>query len=541
MRKRQPAWLSTALALVVSLSSGVLAQPIQAASPSDGGGIDHVLLISVDGLHAIDLEKYIFVNPHSTLAALARRGVRYTNATTSNPSDSFPGLLSIVTGGSPRSTGVYYDNSYDRSLVAPVVLGGTPTGVTCTPNGQNTVGTNVLYDETVDIDLTKIDGGGGIDPQALPRDPVTCNGVMPHSYLKVNTIFEVLKAHGLRTAWTDKHLSYDLVNGPSGTGVDDLYTPEIAAPITVHGFTGAPDSSETFAQAYDSIKVQATISEIDGFDHTGKNPVGVPAIFGMNFQSVSIGQKLEHDALTGQTGGYLDAQADPTPLLTSGLDFVDQSLGQMVAELKAKHLYNRTAIIVTAKHGQAPINPALTNKIGDPISPLIPANLLAQETTDDVALLWLTDSSKTSQVATTLKAAGSTIGISSPSQVLSGAALIAKYGDPSSNPVAKVREPDIVVTPNLGVIYTTSTAKIAEHGGFSHDDTNVALLIVAPNSNGPGQDSSNDSSQGRVIKTPVQTTQIAPTIVSLFDISPGQLQAVQQEHTQVLPGLHSGG
>jgi predicted AlkP superfamily pyrophosphatase or phosphodiesterase len=539
MRKRQPIWLSASLAFVFSLSSGVLAQPIQAAPPADKGGISHVLLISVDGMHAIDLEKYIATNDHSTLAMLAHRGVRFTNASTSNPSDSFPGLLSIVTGGSSRSTGVYYDDSYDRSLVAPVVLGGAPTGVTCTPNGQNTVGTEVLYDETVDLDLTQINGGGGINPKALPRDPVTCNPVYPHSFLKVNTLFEVLKANGLRTAWTDKHLSYELVNGPSGTGVDDLFTPEIAATISVNGHSGTPESSEVIVQAYDEIKVQATIHQIDGLDHTGTNQVGVPAIFGMNFQSVSVGQKLEHDALTGQTGGYLDAQADPSPLLTSGLDYVDSSLGRMVAELKAKQLFDHTLIVVTAKHGQSPINPALTNKLGDPISPIvdgIQANLIAQETTDDIGLLWLSDSSKTSQAATALQSAGSTIGISSPSQVLSGATLVAKYGDPATNPVAKVREPDIIVTPNLGVIYTTSTAKIAEHGGFNHDDTNVAMLFSGPNLGS----SNNGPSNGRVIKAPVQTTQIAPTIVAQFGIDPSQLQAVQQEHTKVLPGLGSG-
>jgi hypothetical protein len=529
MRIRQPLWFSAALAFTMSLSTGGIAQPIQAAT-TQSGGIQHVVLISVDGMHAIDLEKYVAANPHSTFASLANHGVRYTKASASKPSDSFPGVIALVTGGSPRSTGLYYEQSYDRSLVAPVILSGTPTGVTCTPGGQNTVGTEVLYSETIDLNQNAIDGGGGINPQALPRDPVTCNPVYPHSYLKVNTIFEVLKAQNLLTAWSDKSLGYEMVNGPSGTGVDDLYTPEINAPITVNGLTGTPTSSETFVQAYDSLKVQAIINEIDGFDHTGTTRVGVPAIFGMNFQSVSVGQKLESDALTGATGGYLDARGDPTPLLVSGLDFVDASLGRMVAELKAKNLFGNTMIIVTAKHGQSPINPALLNKLGDPITPIVnglQANLLANQTADTASLLWLTDESKTSPVATALQAAGVTIGISNTTQVHFGARLHAQFGNPSAGSVAAVREPDIIVTPNLGTLYSSSTKKIADHGGFNHDDTNVVLLVSGPIV----------GATSRVNTTAVETAQVAPTIVSILGVSPNQLQAVQQEHTKVLPGL----
>jgi hypothetical protein len=529
MRLRQPLWFSAALAFALSLSTGGLAQPIQAAATSNGG-IQHVLLISVDGMHGVDLEKYIHSNPHSTLALLANRGVRYSNASASEPSDSFPGVIALVTGGSPRSTGLYYETSYDRSLVAPVTVGGVPTNVTCTPGGTNPAGTAVDYSETIDINQNVIDGGGGINTQALPRDPVTCNPIYPHSYLKVNTIFEVLKAQGLLTAWSDKSLGYEMVNGPSGTGVDDLYTPEINAPITVNGFTGTPTSSETFVQAYDSIKVQAIINEIDGFDHTGTNQVGVPGVFGMNFQSVSVGQKLEHDALTGAQGGYLDPQGDPTPLLVSGLDFVDASLSRMVAELKAKNLFGNTAIIVSAKHGQSPVNIALLNKLGDPITPIVngvQANLLANQTADTASLLWLTDETQTSTVAAALQTAGSTIGISTAAQVHSGADLHSKFGDPATNAVSAVREPDIIVTPNLGTLYSSSTKKIADHGGFNHDDTSVALLVSAPSLGGSNQ----------VNTTEVTTSQIAPTIVSLLGVNPSQLQAVQQEHTKVLPGL----
>ena len=75
---------------------------------------------------------------------------------------------------------------------------------------------------------TQVNGGGGINPNFLPRDPNNgCAPVFPHDYLRVNTIFEVVRANGGFTAWTDKHPSYEWTNGPSGKGVNDFFGPEI--------------------------------------------------------------------------------------------------------------------------------------------------------------------------------------------------------------------------------------------------------------------------------------------------------------------------
>src|SRR5262249_42390901 len=207
---------------------------------------------------------------------------------------------------------------------------------------------------------------------------------------RVNTIFEVIKSAGMRTAWSDKHPAYELVNGPSGQGVDDLYTPEIAST------NGTPAGTE----AYDSLKVQAILNEIDGKDSTGLfTTVGVPAIFGMNFQAVSVTQKLAG-------AGYLDALGTPSPALAGALDFIDQSLGKMVSELHKEGLFSSTVIIVTAKHGQSPIDPNQRQIISSKLIPNlvkgIQSDLLAQATQDDVALLWLTDQSKTNAVVAQL-------------------------------------------------------------------------------------------------------------------------------------------
>src|SRR5882724_560572 len=190
----------------------VVAQSSPAArSPHN---VKRVLLLSLDGLHALDLANYVKARPNSTLAQLSQHGITYTNARTSLPSNSWPGLLAIVTGGSPLSTGVIFENNYDRSL--------SPPESKCA-----SLGTAVVFDSSIDNDPNAADGGG-INPQSLPLNPAKhCTPVYPHDYIRVNNIFEVIKQAGGRTAWSDKHPAYEFLNGPSGNGVDDLFTPEI--------------------------------------------------------------------------------------------------------------------------------------------------------------------------------------------------------------------------------------------------------------------------------------------------------------------------
>jgi hypothetical protein len=148
----------------------------------------------------------------------------------------------------------------------------------------------------------------------------------------------------------------------------------------------------------------------------------------------------------------------------------------------------------------------------------VQAGLLAQATEDDVALLWLTDSSKTSAVVAALNANKAQAHIDT---ILSGAQI--------SGPAS--RKPDIIVLPEAGVIYASSTAtKIEEHGGFSDDDTHVALLVTNPRLEDQGS-----------VTTQVQTTQIAPTILQLLGLNPHDLQAVSTEGTQPLPDLTENG
>ena len=204
-----------------------------AGSPavSAAGQINHVLLVSIDGMHALDFANCSGGSGGAitcpTLAALAKTGLVYTQASTSKPSDLFPGLTALATGGSPKSTGAFYDVSYDRALSPPAKT--TPYGI---PGGPNlcpkVVGTQVGFDEEIDIDYRRLDAGGGINTAYLPRDPKNgCVPVYPHNFIRVNTMFEVVHDAGGYTAWSDKHQSYELTKGMSGTGVDDFYAPEI--------------------------------------------------------------------------------------------------------------------------------------------------------------------------------------------------------------------------------------------------------------------------------------------------------------------------
>ena len=530
--------------LAVAVSMGLIATTLSLPARANdvlgqGNKMKHVLLVSVDGLHALDVANYVAAHPDSALAALSTHGITYSNARTPANSDSFPGLLALVTGGSPISHGLFYDVSYDRTIF-------DPTNTTCTGRAGNLM----VFDESVDLYDSLSVSQNVIDPTKLPRhvnEQGECVPLFPRSAMRSNTIFEVVKSAGGHTAWADKHPAYDLVNGPSGNGVEDLYTPEIT---NVNGLDNTVSVVCTVNN--DSLKVQGVINEIHGLKHDGTPGPGVPAVFGLNFQAVSVGQKLARDnadgscaadtTFTGQPGGYKDGAGTPTAVLAYALEKTDQALGSLIQAFKAHGIYESTLFIVTAKHGQSPINPVKTNKPGhfadlvaalpdaktNPAAMAI-ANAAACGTgacgfvqDDDIALIWLQDQSQTGDVAAYLNANAGALFID---EVLAGAEIRLKFRDPLTDS----RTPDLLVQPTYGTIYTGSSKKNAEHGGFSFGDTNVGLMV------------SNPSLNAREVKTPVATSQVAASILKALGIDPRELQAVRREGTEVLPFLFSDG
>ncbi len=573
----------------LAFSFAAFVAPIaSAAHAHEHHDIERVLLISIDGMHALDYENCVNGGYCPHLAALGEHGVTYTRTSASKPSDSFPGLMALVTGGTPRTVGAFYDVAYDRVLAPP--FHDTGNGVfsgPCTPGTPN--GTTTEYEEGVDLDQTALNGGapgagvtdggvGSIDRARLPRDPYQadptnggCAPVYPWNFVRTNTIFGVLHAAGRYTAWSDKHPVYAAVSGPTGTAspsnVDDYYSPEInstvialpgvhtpAIPTNPTGSACSPvrDTNQTGAwtdsfkniQCYDTLKVNAILNEIDGKTHTGE-PSHVPTLFGMNFQAVSVGQKLI-EKLKDSTkilGGYTDAIGTPNDALLDEIEFVDASIGQMVTELKKRRLRDSTLIVITAKHGQSPIDPHRFQELGKGIT-TTPADVIADflppppapenpntdptlnpigPTQDDISLLWLAHTSDTPAAVDKLETNADAAGIG---QIFSGPALATMFNAPGVPPNGDPRTPDIIVQPNVGVIYTGSSKKQEEHGGFAHDDTNVMLLVSHPHFD------------ARTVTSFVETTQVAPTILRALDLDPHRLDAVRTEGTPVLPGLH---
>jgi hypothetical protein len=537
------------------------------------GHIKRVLLISVDGMHAVDFANC--VNGISTvnsgapycpaLAALGKTGINYVAASTSKPSDSFPGLTAIVTGGSPALTGVYYDVAYSRNYDAPAKTTGNGVAAgPCTAFAAPT-GTRTEYEEGIDLDKTKLNGGapgasltdGGfasIDPKKLVRDPNDgCNPVFPWDFVRTNSIFSVIHQAGGYAAWSDKHPAYaSVASGLGPVALDDFYAPEINSNvIALRGVTTptgiscatirdpsadltAWDVSFDNIQCYDTLKVEAILNEIDGKNHLGTQTTQVPTIFGMNFQAVSVGQKVIEKNI-GVTGGYLDAAGTPSAALLNEFQFVDASIAAFVSELKKQGLYDSTLIVITAKHGQSPIDPS--RYIGQTINGTSPVTLLSNAgfipfsestnnptgigpTEDDVSLVWLKSSSDTDASVKILEANASASGIAL-GEIYYGPSLAINYNDPTVDP----RTPDIIVTPNVGVTYSGSTTKQAEHGGFAHDDTNVILLL------------SHSGFEPNTVRAEVGTVQVAPTILRALGLDPSSLNAVRVEGTSVLPAV----
>jgi arylsulfatase A-like enzyme len=312
---------------------------------------------------------------------------------------------------------------------------------------------------------------------------------------------------------------------------------------------------------YDSHKVRAIINEIDGYDHSSTQKVGVPAIFGMNFQTVSVAQKVDSPGTITKNpdgtytvgpkelAGYLPSTTTPGPLLSSAFDYVNAQLKRMDDELHSAGLAGSTAIIITAKHGQSPQDPLQLKRIKDgPIIDAINAawtaqtgdqnNLIVAGTDDDLWQSYL--SVKTQAAANFVKnylwnhnataVLYNNDGVNRGTEQVAHSGLAQIYAgheaaDFFGVPYSDARYPDVFGRAQIGTVYTGGS-KIAEHGGDNPGDRDVPLLVYAPR-----------TVLHSKIHAWVETIQVAPTILHLLGLSPNTLEAVQQEGTKVLPGV----
>jgi hypothetical protein len=259
----------------------------------------HVLLLSVDGLHGADVTDPSLAPFLANSLQLESSGINYTNAHTTSPSDSFPGTLSYLTGAHPGTTGVFYDDSYSRTLLPPG------------SSSNATPGTEVTYFEAIDKNFALISGGGNFDassinPSLLPIDPTTNQVVYPNQVLQTNTIFDVAHNAGLYTAFSDKHPAYQIVFGPNPHAVNDFYGPEI------NSITGLLDKTTGKTVNADNLlfggsKTVTGVSVAPGFTLSSfaTNPAGATqpdsiAVDGLNIY-VGYGNGVAKDGTDGKS------------------------------------------------------------------------------------------------------------------------------------------------------------------------------------------------------------------------------------------------
>lgn len=603
--------------LTTAIVSNTLIPGVQAISIGNTTArFSHVLIISIDGLHNSDLSVANLQSSLKNIKRLQREGVTYTNAFTCAPSDSFPGELNYITGANPGTTGVFYDKSYSRALYAPGTTAAQITAGTAKP------GTVVEFAENVDASWANgkggtLDGGQGFDKTQLP---VGSNGkpVYPNQYLKVNTIFDIASAAGLRTAWSDKHpaaytilagntqdpTKFNLATGRVGS-ISDYSSLEINAAVAIDptkpgllpntlgalvdqstgtpysntnskitstffndgtkgnpalfkappaGFSASQFTSVATTSAYDDLKVKQILNEIDGLNDSGTIKVSTPAIFGLNFQAVSVGEK---ETASQFNGGGIDKDGNARPDLVSAVAHTDASIGLILDELKKKGLDSSTLVILTAKHGQNPVKDptvglsstfdSVTGKAGGDgnltaVAALLVKNgiqIASERGQDTSSLIFLKNPSDVRKAVALLNAknysfdntidpktgvAFSTEDAAAQGSVLYGQSIInAGLGDPRTSD----RTPDIIVPLKTGYFFGNATKKRAEHGGFTDADTHVALIA--------GSTGFSRNLQGKIISKTVSTTQIAPTTLQVLGLNPQRLQGVQIDRTQTLP------
>jgi hypothetical protein len=596
--------LALALTIVCGAFASIAAFHRSVTAAEAPGKYQHVLILSVDGLRSADLLDPALQPYLTNINSLRSIGVTYPNAFTTSPSDSFPGTLSYLTGAGAATTGVYYDDTYARDLTAPIVAGG---------NINSPKGTEATYFEVLDYSIPadpsnpdpnnviwRLDGGGyesgdptkplvqgdygkgSIDITRLPQNcsSGTCKPVYPWEYLKpgINTIFNVAHNAGLYTAFSDKHAAaYNIVQGLGGNSVDDNYSPEINASVIFDSngklidavsfdASGKPviapnahvvTDNTTYTKAYDDLKVQAILNEINGRNSLGTKSAPVPNVFAMNFQAVSVGQKALDGGINNSGNPTNNPNATgatptvgPSNVLTDALQHTDQSIGKILTAIRSNPvLANNTLVVLVAKHGQDPrdgvgtllkdnlIPDAIDFHLGDP-------NAVNQATQDDVSLIWLKDQSKISDVTKYLHSlknlplctgtsSGSTT--SAPTcnpgiaHVYSGTKAYQLGLAPSPYPDNRI--PDIFVQTLPGYIFVGNPSagkKIAEHGAlFTKDATNIALVI--------GGDGLLSDVKGTTINDKVRTTQIAVTVLNALGLNPNLLTGARIEGTQALP------
>ena len=399
-----------------ALLAGLSAASAQVQYEPAQGTPKHAVLIFIDGFRADLLDPELA--PH--IAALGRAGVLFADAEVGFPSDSMPGILGPLTGASPKGTGIPYDEYYDRHYKLAIEITETVT----------------------------------VPP-----------GLRPHDLLKVPTLFEAAKAKGLKTAFISKHIGYEILQGPSGKGVDQLELPESA------------DWKGPFTD-YDAKNFETLTGWV------GKDGADIAGIYAI---AANYAMK-DHGVAAAET--------------RAAVTDIDAQVGKIVDAVKAGGRYDDTVFVVMDDHGDTDTPNAVASK-GDVVGFLAEKGIKAAKiTAADVMLAWLADSSQAQQAVALLDTpeAKEKFGVD---KVL-GPDAIKAMGD-----FADDQMPDFVLLVKPGVVYTKlPSKKKAEHGGAFDSDRRVAFVMA-----GPGVKSA------AVVDAKVNIFSTAPTLAKLLGLS----------------------
>ena len=289
------------------------------------------------------------------------------------------------------------------------------------------------------------------------------------------------------------------------------------------------------ANTFDLTHTQAVVNWINGKTAAAGTKLGTGNEVGLvafaNFQTVVKAQNAYYLGWANVTGGYQSANYTPTKVLADAFTFVDQQVGRIIDTLQQTGAWNNTLLVLTATYGGAPVNKTSELNVGDP-GAIITAVSGGPGTADytksvDLLLIWYHNRSVVNASCAYLLAHRADLHASGPqSRVYCGADVAAYIGYTSADFAKYPTWPDILVIPDPGVVYTTSTHFAVVHGGDSVEDRRVPLVV------GGGA-----VSKAGKIGTAVDSRQVAPTVLTYLGLDPSQLQGVVAEGTVVLPGV----
>jgi predicted AlkP superfamily pyrophosphatase or phosphodiesterase len=384
--------------------------------PAAAGTPRHAVIVFIDGGHP---ELYD-AQTAPAITALAQVGTRFSRAEVGFPSDSMPGILGPLTGAPPAVTGVPYDDYYDRK-----------------------------YGQAIEI----------TEAIHVPA------GRAPHDLLRVPTLFEAARAKGLKTSFISKHVGYEILQGPSGQGVDRLALPEMAT----HKGPLVEFDAQNFVLLEEHIR-------------TGSDVAGIYAI----------------------APNYAMKDTGLGPETRASISAIDRAVAHLVEMLRATGRYDDTVIVITSDHGNSETPVAVAKSGPVSIAGLLEGRgiKLAHVTYDNLALVYLADPGHRADAVAALEAADTrqALGI----ERIATAEELARW-----QAFTPDQMPDIVVICRPDVVYTKLPAKKRmEHGGMNPSDLRVPLVIA-----GPGV------KHGAVVAEAVSTNSIGPTLARLLGLA----------------------